>query len=661
MAYLVMPESELADLSSGIISLWFKCSVGTGADEPIDKDWIPKPISEVLPQKGAVAMPGASYQMEMNGFGTIILPSHIWCFPFPGPDILGKPMGPDSYKDGIVPLITFGDPKQKFDRVEWKLKELLGIWIFGNGGAPQKLTSQYPESKGSVEGIVPPSCIGIKDGQLRVILQTNAKAKYKGCAWAQSKSQEQRIMRPYSCQDIIHNTHPCSEPEGWEDPATDGLTIIPNQFTGWNIFYEDVSNLECAQHPEAYIMDSGVSVADGSWHHVLLSWDFKGDAPDARSFGAKAAASGGTGGSAPTAQAASVAALAEGDGGTGGGGVPPPTMPDAGRPVPATTELSGDAVVTAEATAKEGKERPPLPGAWGQFSGVDGEYALAPLHCIGPQCLAGGECTYEELACYGRPFETVGKYAKADGGKFTCKSRGWLAIDDKSLSGKALNHKKAWAFCEAAPGGKDALAGLDPHAIMPPNAFLIPGAELRYELMTTNGTHWERDYRTLLGGFNGPAAKMPEGGEPRQLDYVRPSYEFSGGVIPCKGHAIAVPGGPEDLWGKDRNYQVILAELMIWPGRKLDLDDQSNRRLFIDECGEPQSPGVASAEIGRPIIMLHWASNWLKGKNTGTSGYKKTGDGAGTDPSRFDNEKGQFQKVGEITRFLPDPDITPES
>lgn len=647
MAYLLMPETELADLSSGIISLWVKCSVSQGEKETISKDWLPKPITELLGEKGKVAFPGASYAMEMNGYGNIIMPPHIWCYPFPGPaGFIGTSSEPTSWKDGIVPLITFGDPKQKYDRIEWKLKELLGIWIFGNGGVPQMLTSQYPEEKGKEEGIVPPSCIGVKDGKLRVILQTNVKGKYKGCAWAQSKSKEQRIMRPISCQHA--GDHPCSEPEGWEDPATE-IPIEPNQMMGWNIFYEDVSMLECAQHPEAFIMDSDVMIADGKWHHVLLSFDLKGDAPDALSFGSKVPQNGG----AATPKAAGVGVTPFED-------VPPPVVADKVRPEPARNEGGGASVIYVEATGPE-NDRPALPGPWGQYSGRDGEYALAPFGCLLDCQGSGRECTYAELACYGRPFETVGKYGKADGGKITCKSRGWLAIDDKSLTGKQLNHKDAWAACEAAPGGKAALDSMDKHAIMPPNAFLIPGTEIRYEQMTTNGTAWEREYRTVLGGYNGPAAKMPEGGEPRQLDYVRPSYEFGGGSIPIKGHAIAIPGGPNDLWGKDRNYSVILADLQIWPGCKLDLDLQENRRFFIDECGEPVSPGVAAEKIGKPIIMLHWATNWLKGKNTGTSGYKATGAGAGTDPKNFENEKAQFTKTGNVSRSLPDPDITPDA
>jgi hypothetical protein len=640
-----MDKCPLDDMGTAIISFWFRCDAGVSFDADEDKfpeDWVTKSISAVL-QKDQVAYGGGSYTIETPVLSPPVHPAHIWCYPFPGPhdgDLYSEDP-PPTWKDKMVPLITFGDDKQEFKRAEWKPKTLNSVFVFGNGGRPQALTSQYPkevEKDDSDDTVyVPPSCIGIYNGTLRVILQTNGYAKYKGCAWAQSKSDTIHVMTPIGGGLVT----------GWVDLST-RQPVQPNQFIGFNLWYDDVSDVECGQHPETFVLDSDVRVADGKWHHVILSFDFTGAVANG---GAPAVPGngGGNGGPSPARDS------------TGNGGAPG----DGGVPID-----SGDGgLINASATGPEG-ERPPLPGTWGQYSGVDGEYALAPLRCL-PDSPGPEGYTYEQLACYGAPFEANGEYQPADGGKLESKCRAWLAIDDVSLKKEKLHHKEAWQQMldrlAKLENGDEVIADLDDHAIVPVNALLIPGAEIRGD-MTTNKTSWERDYRTWLGAFTGPAAKIDVTTEPRQQDYERPSYEFKPDPLPVNGKPFAIPAGKS--WGDepDRNYDVKLAELFIWTGQSLDLDDEENRRLFVDvdkDTGDlsPVMPKKAIDKLGKPNLMLHWATNWIAGNNTGTTGVKETGDGSGTDKKTEKILEGQFVKSGDaIDRFFPDPgDPEPKS
>jgi hypothetical protein len=611
MGYLLQKEASLGGMSSAIISFWVKCSAH-GDEESIDSDWVPPAISQIL-GANQVAFGGSSYRMEITGFGTIYNPAHIWCYPFPGPDEFS---GPTSWKDGLVPFLTFGDPDQPFNRVEWKLKKLNTIWLFGKGGAPQDLMSQYPEKVEEPEkGIVPPSCIGAHNGNLRVILQTSSKAKYTGCAWAQDSSQTIHISSPISCQDILHNPHPCSEPEGYVDFSDKYGTVKPNQFTGYNFKYNDVSGLECTQHPEAFIMD-GPRIADGGWHHVVISFDLTG----------KAAAGGQD-------------AFIEYEEYTDAKG----EVQERAKPRKEESQDVKDAKceIKAESTGPDGD--PPLPGTWGQYSGADGEYALAPARYIINDPGYPSNVSYAGKAAYGAPFEEVGKYGPATGGTIKSSCRGWMVVDGQSYNKGSLNHKQAYNDC------KDR-THFDDNAMAPPNAFLIPGAEIRTD-MTTNKTGWERDYRTLLGGFNGPAAKIDSTDEPRRYDYVRPSYELTSASIPIGSKPFAIPGGPKSLWGKhNRNYSVTMAELHIWTGKWLDLDKSDRMELLLKDGRKPGSIGKMDKHLGKPNVRLHWSTHWINGKNTGSSGVSETGPGAGTDPVKKEDEKGKFVPFTSIDR-----------
>lgn len=667
MSYLKMEKADLPNMKSGIISIWVKVPkrVETVPESKWDKTWLPPHLDESMDRNDAAWATSSYWPSPTAQFGC----SHIFTYP-PGGSAFG---GGDlvTFKDKFVPFLCFGDPKQQYDRCKWK-KKTIGppVWVLGKGGVPQNLVAQNPKEGGDwvpeggtpppasttgdvtkEDNIIPPSAFGIHNNRtLRIILQTKNKAKYTGYAWAQVKSETIHIQTPVSCQDVLHNPHPCSEPEGWVD-FSEKQSIFPNQFVGFNLRYEDVSMLECGAHPEAFIMDTDVEIADGKWHHILLCFDL-GDGPEdgtdpATGYGAEAA-------SPPSSPAAAP---------TDGAETPPAVPPQPGS----------RAVIHAEATGPDG-DRPALAGTWGQFSGVNGEYALAPFGCLSGLCLFGIGCTYEELACYGRPFEEVGKFSYANNGKISSKAKAWLYVDDKPITGKELNHRQAWKTLEGRSvkgnTGKALLDALDKHAILPPNAFLAPFEEIRTE-MSTNKTGWERDYRTLLGGFNGPAARIDPTDEMRQLDHPRPKYEFSPGALPTKGHPVCIPAG--DSFGiKDdkvvANFDIILAELQIWANEKLDFDLEENRRLFIGpKLGPDGKPGddpsllpvamrLPAEKLNTPPhIRLHGSGNWKNGYNTGTIGVRISGDGVDQTKTKID--AGQFVPTGGIERKRPNPKI----
>jgi hypothetical protein len=628
LSYLYQSKSAVSSVNQCIISFWVRVQERADDDEFDFKP--PPPISQML-GTNQVAFAGSSYQKAPGPFGGgQFTQPHIWCYPFPGPESNDPHSYPASYKDGVVPFLTFGDPNIEFNRVEWKLRQLNTVWVYGNGGVPQALMSMYPEASkalddkgdatGKIKGIVPPSYVGLnRKGELRVCLQTNSKATYTGCAWAQKSSKTSHIMTPISCQNVLVNPHPCSEPEGWVDMSTK-QSIQPNQFTGFNFEYEDVSSLECNQHPETFIMDSGVMISDNNWHHILISIDLSG-----------------------------VAAV--------GGHDSYHDLDSNGKPIENPPPPSGaKGEIKAEALGIDGN-RPALPGPWGQYSGINGEYALAPFGCL-PDNPGPDGYTYEQLACYGAPFENMGKYSYADdpgspGGTITSTCRAWLAIDGVTYNKEALNHDVTYKQCRDRRKDGSLLKEFDNQAIAPVNAFLIPGAEIRKD-MRTNMTHWEREYRTILGKFNGPACKMPNLGEMRQLDYVRPKYEFSGASISLGGKPFAIPGGPQELWGKhDRNYTVELADLHFYSGKFLDLTDSSRINLFRDpDLGRPQGIMMMDKHMnGKPVVRLHWASHWKQGLNTGSAGGRQTGSGSGTDPKIIKPQKPR----GEDGNFVPVP------
>jgi len=581
--------------SSALISIWVKIGAfRKTSDREFPESWIPEPLSRLL-GANEVAFPGGSYHREVSSFGDISQPPHIWSYPFPGP----QSSGPLSWKTEITPIITFGKADLPFKRVAWEKRKLNDVWVFGKGGVPQALMAQHPVRKEDEFGYVPPSCIGIRNGELRIVLQTGSNATYKGCAWAQSRSETIHIMTPYGGNPFLGEPV-LPNPKGWKDYSTE-LPTQPNSMMGFNLHYEDVSSLECGQHPEAFIMDTGVGIGDGHWHHILLSYDLSG-----KSAGRKEGSDGGE------------------------------------SKVP---------LIRAAALGPPGDK--PLPGTWGQYSGADGPNTIAqPRYLLEPG--------YAGKAAYGRPFEDVGEFGPANAGEVISECRAWLVVDGRGKTGAALNHEEAYAI-----GGQYLIGG--DHAIAPPNAFLVAGSEIR-NYLTTNLTGWERDYRTLLGGFRGPAAIIDPTNEKRRFDYERASYEFNPGGL--AGGPLALPAGRAWL-DEDLNSEgMVMAELQIWNGKYLDLDNMANVRLFLTGDGRPEEPRIAEEALGPPdkkgirqpligksTVQLHWSVNWRHGRNHGQGGERQTGPGSGTDAKTVPIPSGNFQPVGKIDRVLPNPAV----
>ena len=278
-------------------------------------------------------------------------------------------------------------------------------------------------------------------------------------------------------------------------------------------------------------------------------------------------------------------------------------------------------LITAKATGPDGP--PCYPGPFGQYSGPRGD---------GPGVIS--------LDGDGAPIEDCGKHGYRTGGKIESTCRAWLYVDGKQITGGGLHN--------------DAYKGkyLDLNtAIVPPNAFQVAEAEIRNN-MTTSLTKWERNYRTMLGGFVGPQAKIMETDEPRRLDYDYPSYEFKPGGL--AGGKFFIPTGDKLL---SRNPNVAMAELQIWTGKSLDAGDYLD--LFIGKGGKPAlRVKKIDDTIGAPSTRLHWATSWIKGGNTGTEAQRQTGTASGTDQKTVKKNKGGFDIIGDVERYKPNPVIS---
>jgi hypothetical protein len=673
--------TNLPDLTSAIISFWVKVGKVTPKPDPWNAEWQPMKIEAIMTGRD-IAFTGGSY---WNAFPQFVNPRVI-VFPPGGNDY--APGDGKTLKDGIVPFMTFGDPGLKYDRITWKKKNLGNYFYIGPGIGTRSVISQVPESlaaeagtpapptggtggtapstresgpstregepapapapvplppsdsgpaAGTGEGdVVPPSMIGIRNGHLCIHLQTNEKPKMKGYAWAQNEGKKVTVLVPVGSMVLGENTLVHQATMAYVDVTTTGWPILGGitnpSYAGFAFFYEDVSLLECAAHPEAFVMDAtDAKLNDGKWHHVLLSFNLAG-----------------------TAKAKAI------------GDVP--------------WDCRG---------GKDWNKQP-----YGQYSGRNGEMHL-------------------ELGLYGEPYEECGDFGWGDfDGEISSTCKAWLYVDGKKLDGKNLNHHEAWSILKAKKGmkrpgppppglfgpwpeengktGEALLEGLDKNAILPPSAFLAPFKEIR-DNMTTSLTLWERWYRTALGGFTGPGAKIQGEGERRRLDHDLPEYEFTPTGLPTAGHPICIPsadsfkvptfgdGGSGGAGGEGgaggaggggggegalaMNQNIILAELQIWanPG-ETEIDD-GVVELFIRENAKgekvPQVMRKAAERFGKPQVKLHGTSNWKKGYNTGDLGVRIIGEGT-PDQKREKIEEGQLKPEGQIDRYKPDPKLEAE-
>jgi hypothetical protein len=593
-------------LSKAIISIWVKTD-SKGPDDKWNEGWLPESLDKLIDNNN-VMFSGGNYWTGINGAGTVLQPAHLWVWPPGPPEALGLE-GLRTFKDGMTPFISWGERHAKYKRVKWEKRVLRGdYWIFGRGGKANNLISQYPAPVGAEEGVVPPSCIGVhrQTGKLRIILQTKSHATYRGYAYTMSKAKCVFIQTPLLPVGGFGNA------QGYKDFANGNP--LEGAFVGNAIWYDDVSSLEFGQHPETFIMDTDDMIADGQWHHIVLAWDFSGGG---------SGSSGGNGGSQEvlTGEAATAPA------------------PDG-------------SLVTVEGQGE--KACAPLPGTYGQYSGADGDIALAPLRYVagGPQG-PDGTYTCEQLTGYGAPFEDNGTgTGPCTRGRIVSTCKAWLYVDGKKKTGRELHHAGVWSMVKNRQNAQvgEALSALEgSDTIVPVNALVALTGDPRLQIVTSQ-TAWERHYRTLFGAFLGPRAIIDVTDEPRRFSYAAPKYALNDAVIPRA--KFTIPAG--EVWNDLKwNLNVKIAELFIWtekgedPGPYLD--------MFIKD-GEPPPLGEEwENRLGRPNVKLHFSSNWRKGKNTGSDGYRITGDGE--EKTEEIIVEGQYSPTGRIDRWMPDPKI----
>lgn len=121
------------------------------------------------------------------------------------------------------------------------------------------------------------------------------------------------------------------------------------------------------------------------------------------------------------------------------------------------------------------------------------------------------------------------------------------------------------------------------------------------------------------------------------------TFTASGGLLPTDHFGI-----PTSSNTQDQMHHVEMAEFQMWTGKILDTSTESNRRVFIDydknsrtRVLKPVDPKQAEDLLGKPNILLHGSSKWIKGKNTGMGG--------------------DLDPTGEIKKYKPDPSISSPS
>ena len=154
----------------------------------------------------------------------------------------------------------------------------------------------------------------------------------------------------------------------------------------------------------------------------------------------------------------------------------------------------------------------------------------------------------------------------------------------------------------------------------------------------------------------------PEGGRLFFNNYIaEPSGSYSPQSIPSNGSELGFPAAAHYMEGI---FRCEMAEFQMWTGVTLDTDINSNRRVFIDEDGNPVSPtegatendprGPAEKLLGKkPDVLLHGSSNWKIGKNTGTTGIEINSAG-----EEILIPGGQFIPTGGIEKYKPEPALT---
>lgn len=216
---------------------------------------------------------------------------------------------------GIRALLVFGDPNIPYQYTEWEGWDpgvIDAVQYLPNVGiAPTFIVPDWPppyipyikvkagkpigdDGKLHVRSYrtagkttrfnVPPCFIGIDDnGDLVINLQTNTTATYKGMCFEQTGITEIIAAITY-----LHVTGPPYSYTQLGFPFPDGVWIqIDGYWDGYQFEYQDCSQKVMAAAPESFLLYgastglldfnfSGPKVQNGTWHHVLFSFDISG-------------------------------------------------------------------------------------------------------------------------------------------------------------------------------------------------------------------------------------------------------------------------------------------------------------------------------------------------------------------------------------------------
>lgn len=231
----------------------------------------------------------------------------------------------------------------------------------------------------------------------------------------------------------------------------------------------------------------------------------------------------------------------------------------------------------------------------------------------------------------------------------TCKL--WYAINDQDYRG-AQNMQPY-----RDTGGQWGPDTLDPNTILTYYAWRYSGSDPEFEAIQ----YYENHYVGLPAG-RCTFEPIPTGG------------------IPTEDQPFGVPASGKYV---DAVFNVEMAEFQMWTGVTLDTNVEANRRAFIDyerdsngqpikdkdgnytllpvePVGQPPTddhpdgqPAPAEKLLKKkPDILLHGSSNWIDGKNTGTTGLDY-----GKEPPK-EKPDGQFQPKGKINPYRPNPSLS---
>lgn len=606
MSFLEMASATLPDMTSGIISLWFRDPFKNKAP---DADIWPLPAP---PNTFSYADAHPFETLFWNAYGT----------PIPGfgrtllyPALVTLPCPPPFQTDTMHMLLTFGNPGQSYDYPVWQM-EHPGVLQFVNyTGSPMAGIGFNPEvwpapyapyflytggdlGKYTVTNfkiaaptertsIVPQSFIGIDSGgYIRICLQTKTKANYTGYAY--------QLDEITNIMATATNLGPAPPPPSTGLPP---LQIWPGYWDGYQFKHRDVSNQVMAAAPECFMIGSGPNnindagegprVSNGGWHHLLFSFDINGNVSEKQ-----------------LESETDIISIAQ-------------FRTDCQAWL-ALDDVNYKASALQRAFPIPGSGLPLLPGQGGNIGGGFGTTHALPR----------------------RVFEAVGN------------------SNIKPLGDNGIIPLNAW-LCGATGTPRSGIVQTYITSAGISNG-LAPYGSPAGDFQALNWTG------LLATSYYGAAAVIPL--VPPRPDipnpmthYDAPLYQAGPFVLPTAGFPIGIPAQGRHLV---HNTGVELAELQIWANKTLDTKDERNRRLFLDwpkdAAGNPDKtkplqpvlPNVAAVALGEPDILLHGTNNWKNGFNTGKAGYSTDRDG-----NKVLDKNGQFQPTAKIEKFLPEPKL----